>query len=71
MKLKNKKILNQMKWLKINLPKMKFVRFPFSKFVSKTRGMLNSVDVIVATKNIFFGVYKIDLYYIKHRNLYK
>lgn len=71
MKLKNKKILNQMKWLKVNLPKSKFVRFPFSKLMSKTRGMLNSVDIIIAKKKIFFGIYSIDLYYIKHRNMYK
>lgn len=71
MKLKNKMLLSNMLWLKKNLPEMNFFRFQFSKFMIKTRGMLNAVNFIVVKKKVFFGIYPIDLYYIKHRKEYK
>lgn len=71
MKLKNKLLLSNMLWLKKNLPETNFFRFPFSKFMIKTRGMLNVVNFIVVKKKIFFGIYPMDLYYIKHRREYK
>ena len=48
-----------------------FFRFSFSKLIIKTRGMLNVVNFIVVKKNVFFGIYPMDLYYIKHRKEYK
>ena len=71
MKLKNKRILKQMLWLKKNLPETNFFRFPFSKLMIKTRGMLNVINYIVVKKNVFFGIYPMDLYYIKHKKEFK
>ncbi len=71
MKLRNKRILNEMLWFKENLSKTLFFKLSFSKLFVKTRGMLNSVDIIVGKKKVFFGIYLIDLYYLKHRNQVK
>jgi hypothetical protein len=71
MKLRNKRILNLMLWFKENLPKTLFFRLPFSKLFIKTRGMLNSIDIIINKKKVFFGIYSIDLYYLKNQNKIK
>lgn len=71
MKLRNKLLLSNMLWLKKNLPETNFFRFAFSKFMIKTRSMLNVVNFIVLKKKVFFGIYPMDLYYIKHRKEYK
>jgi len=71
MKIRNKRILNQMLWFKENLPKTLFFRLSFGKLLVKTRGMLNSVDLIVTKKKVFFGIYPIDLYYLKQKSQIK
>lgn len=71
MKLRNKIILNEMLWFKENLPKTLFFKLHFSKLLVKTRGMLKVIEIIVHKKKIFFGIYPIDLYYLKHRTQIK
>jgi len=71
MKLKNKLLLSNMLWLKRNLPETNFFRFQFSKFIIKMNGMLNIVNFIVIKKKVFFGIYPMDLYYIRHKKEYK
>jgi hypothetical protein len=71
MKLKNKRILKNMLWFKENLPKTIFFKLPYGKLLVKTRGILNSIDIIVTKKKVFFGIYSIDLFYIKHKSQIK
>lgn len=71
MKLRNKRILSEMLWFKENLSKTLFFKLPFSKLFVKTRGMLNSIEIVVSKKKVFFGIYPIDLYYLKHRSQVK
>jgi hypothetical protein len=71
MKIRQKRILTNMLWFKQNLPKTIFFRLPFGKLLVRTRGILNIVDLIVLRKKIFFGIYPVDLLYIKHRHTMK
>jgi hypothetical protein len=67
MKMKQKRILSHLLWYKNNLNRTIYFRLPFGKLLVKTRGLLSCIDIIVAKKNVFFGVYPIDLLFIKHR----
>jgi hypothetical protein len=67
MKFRNKLLLNQMKWIKINFPRTYQFQLPYVRLMLRTRGLLNVITPIVISKKIFFGIYPMDLYYIKHR----
>ena len=68
MKLKQKRLLKQLFWFKLNLSKTLFFRLPFGKLLVKTRGVLNSMDFIFSKKQVFFGIYQPDLLFVKQKN---
>jgi len=68
MKLRQKRILNNLYWFKNNLSKTLFFKLPFGKLLVKTRGILNSIDFILAKKQVFFGIYQPDLLFLKQKN---
>jgi hypothetical protein len=66
-KIKQKRILFYILWFKHNLNNTLFFKLSFGKLLVKTRGLLNCIDIIVAKKSVFFGVYPIDLLFIKQK----
>jgi len=67
LKIKQKIILNNLKWLKANINKVLFFRLPHGKLLIKTRGMLLSSEPLLNKRKVFFGVYPMDMLLIKQK----
>lgn len=67
LKVKQKIILSNLKWLKANVSKIVFFRLPHSKLLIKTRGMLLASEPLLSKKKVFFGLYNMDLLLIKQK----
>jgi hypothetical protein len=67
LKSKQKFVYSNILWLKNNVFRTLFFSLPFGRLLTKTKRMIFSVDFIVLKKNIFFGIYNVDLLYIKDK----
>lgn len=67
MKLKQKLILKNILWFKKNLLKTIFFKRSITKLTIKVRGVLRIIDLITIKKQIFFGIYTLDLLFLKQK----
>jgi len=67
LKIKQKIILSNLRWLKNNINKVLFFRLPHGKLLIKTRGMLLSSEPLLSKRAVFFGLYPMDLLLIKQK----
>lgn len=67
MKIKSKLLLHSITWLKNNIHKIIFFRLQISILMIKSLGLVNTFNMFSKKRNIFFGIYKTDLYNIKRK----
>jgi len=68
LKLKQKIILTNIRWFRNNINRVLFFRLPHGKLLVKTRGMLLSAESLVTKKRVFFGIYPLDLLFLKQKS---